>query len=171
MAHCNEDVEEYESVLDTIGIILGNLCTANDAELIGRVDRGRSLFVGDSIPRLSIRQYLARLAKYLRVSMSCYVASVVLLDRVLTCGNTAVVLYTHSVYNLVLTSVLLSVKYLEDRQLSMSYFAKVGCVDPLTLCEYERAFLASINFAVHINSDVYARYRECLDHRSIAPDP
>lgn len=72
-----------------------------------------SVFHGLTRPTISIESYLERIFKYANCSPSCYIVAYVYLDR-FTQRHPALPLNSFNVHRLLITSVMLSAKFMDD---------------------------------------------------------
>lgn len=83
-----------------------------------------TVFHGLRAPPISIEGYLVRIAKYAKCSPACFVTSLVHMLRL--AGRDASYAPTRlNVHRLLLTGVLVSAKFLDDRYFNNAYYAKV----------------------------------------------
>jgi len=77
--------------------------------------------------------------------------ALVYIERLQLCGK--VVLNEKSIHRVVLTSMLLAHKFLEDKRLGNEWFSKVGGVTKKELCELEKSFCQACDWKllVHVN--------------------
>lgn len=73
-----------------------------------------SAFHGSTKPNVSIRSYLERIFKYGNCSPSCFVVAYVYLDRFVQCQPINLPIDSFNVHRLLITSVLVSAKFLDD---------------------------------------------------------
>lgn len=78
-----------------------------------------SVFHGLTRPTISIETYLQRIFKYANCSSSCYIVAYVYLDR-FTQRHPALPLNSFNVHRLLITSVMLSAKFMDDMSVLLS---------------------------------------------------
>lgn len=71
-----------------------------------------TVFHGSRAPSLTIKEYIDRIFKYSQCSPSCFVVAQVYMDRFIQCGN--VTLTSLSVHRLLITSIMLAAKFIDD---------------------------------------------------------
>jgi|UniRef100_A0A2N9H023 hypothetical protein len=123
-----------------------------------------TIFHGLRAPTLGIRQYLDRIFKYSGCSPSCFVVAYIYVDRFLQ--NTEVHLTSLNVHRLLITSVMLAAKFIDDAFFNNAYYAKVGGVSTAELNRLEMKFLFSIDFRLQVNVDMFGKYCSQLDKES-----
>jgi len=119
-----------------------------------------SRFDAVHVPRISLNAYLKRIVKYARCNDDMLVYSLILIDRILLSG--ALKLSRHNVHRLLLSSVLVSVKFNDDFFYPNSYFAKVGGVSTAEINMLEIEFLRLIRFEVYTTDLQFQSYKDEL---------
>ncbi|KAE8009720.1 hypothetical protein FH972_006142 [Carpinus fangiana] len=117
-----------------------------------------TIFHGLRAPTLSIRQYIDRIFKYSGCSPSCFVVAHIYVDRFLQ--STEVHLTSLNVHRLLITSLMLAAKFIDDAFFNNAYYAKVGGVSTAELNRLEMKFLFSIDFRLQVTIETFGRY--CL---------
>ncbi|CBI32332.3 unnamed protein product, partial [Vitis vinifera] len=83
-----------------------------------------TIFHGSRAPTLSVRQYIDRIFKYSGCSPSCFVVAHIYVDRFLQ--HTDAHLTSLNVHRLLITSVMVAAKFIDDAFFNNAYYAKVG---------------------------------------------
>lgn len=84
-----------------------------------------TVFHGLRAPPISIQAYLVRIAKYAKCSPSCFVNALIYMSQ-LAKKDVALQPMPLNVHRLLLTSVMLSAKSLDDRYYNNAFYAKVS---------------------------------------------
>ncbi|KAI3526750.1 hypothetical protein L1887_06012 [Cichorium endivia] len=113
-------------------------------------------FHGSKAPTLSIKEYIDRIFKYSSCSPSCFVVAQVYMDRFVNCGN--VNLTSLSVHRLLITSIMLAAKFIDDAFYNNAYYAKVGGVTTAELNRLEMKFLFGLDFRLHVSLRTFGKY-------------
>ncbi|KAJ0983335.1 hypothetical protein J5N97_011590 [Dioscorea zingiberensis] len=121
--------------------------------------RGLAAFRGARQPSISIARYLERIYRYTCCSPSCFVVGFVYVDRMVhkDPGSLVVPLNVHRI---VLTSVMVASKVLDDLHYNNAFFARVGGVSNAELNRLEMELLSLLDFGVMVSSRVFESY--CL---------
>ncbi|CAI0551337.1 unnamed protein product [Linum tenue] len=116
-----------------------------------------TIFHGSKSPTLTIRQYLERVFKYAKCSTSCFVVAYIYLERYLQRrrGNRLTLLNVH---RLLITSILVAAKFMDDECYSNGYYAKVGGVSTAELNKMELEFLFHLDFRLNVTVECYRSY-------------
>ncbi|XP_077218274.1 cyclin p1;1 [Tasmannia lanceolata] len=118
-----------------------------------------TVFHGLRAPNLSIRQYIDRIFKYSNCSPSCFVLAHIYMDRFFQQPD--VHLTSLNVHRLVITSVVVAAKFIDDAFFNNAYYAKVGGVSTVEMNRLELKFLFSLDFRLQVNVGTFERY--CLE--------
>ncbi|CAK9147063.1 unnamed protein product [Ilex paraguariensis] len=117
-----------------------------------------TVFHGSRAPSLGIRQYINRIFKYSCCSPSCFVVAQIYVDRFIQ--RSSVHLTSLNVHRLLITSVTLAAKFIDDAFFNNAYYAKVGGVSTAELNKLEMKFLFGLDFRLHVSVQMFGKY--CL---------
>ncbi|XP_057963702.1 cyclin-U3-1 isoform X2 [Malania oleifera] len=115
-----------------------------------------TLFQGSRAPTLSIRHYIDRIFKYSGCSPSCFVVAHIYVDRYL--HRTDVHLTSLNVHRLLITSVMIAAKFVDDAFFNNAYYAKVGGLSTVELNRLEMKFLFSLDFRLQVSVETFGKY-------------
>uniref|UniRef100_A0A804MCF9 Cyclin N-terminal domain-containing protein n=1 Tax=Zea mays TaxID=4577 RepID=A0A804MCF9_MAIZE len=135
MAGDEEDhLADAPRVVGVLSALLERVVERNDAvadELAAGTESAAppSAFRATARPDISVRSYMARIARFAGCSPACYVVAYVYLDRLLRRARSAPAVDSYTVHRLLITAVLAAVKFMDDvivfaflLQYSMYYF-------------------------------------------------
>ncbi|CAM8909194.1 hypothetical protein QQ045_011053 [Rhodiola kirilowii] len=117
------------------------------------------VFNGVRAPAISIPKYLERIYKYTNCSPSCFVVGYAYVDRLLHRHPHSLVL-SLNVHRLLVTSVMVASKILDDEHHNNSFYARVGGVSNAELNRLEMELLFMLDFDVTVSYKVFESY--CL---------
>ncbi|WCJ21532.1 Cyclin family protein [Euphorbia peplus] len=80
--------------------------------------------------------------------------------------NTDIPLTSLNVHRLLITSVMVAAKFIDDAFFNNAYYAKVGGISTAELNRLEMKFLFSIDFKLHVNVNTFGRYCSQLEKES-----
>ena len=104
-----------------------------------------------------------RVHKYASCSNECFILALIYVDRLIERNN--FLLTELNVHRVVITAILLAAKFFDDAYYNNAYYAKVGGVLVSELNGLEVDFLFRINFSLHVQPEVFAKYKaELLSH-------
>ncbi|XP_063902001.1 uncharacterized protein LOC135121616 [Zophobas morio] len=109
-------------------------------------------------PSISILDYFTRIASYVHCTRHCFVLALIYIDRFMTHGS--LTLSPCNAHRLLLTSLLVAIKYFDDNSCSNAYMAKVGGIPRKELLNLELCFLFTIKFRLNVEKDLFEDY--CL---------
>lgn len=109
-------------------------------------------------PPLSIKDYLLRISKYFQCSHECFVFSLIYIDRIVKL-HPEFTICDLNIHRLVVTSVMLAVKFFDDVYYSNAYYAKVGGIRTREANALETQFLRLIDWRLHVTTQEYDQYR------------
>ncbi|KAF5481113.1 hypothetical protein F2P56_001793 [Juglans regia] len=124
-----------------------------------RLGKGLNAFHGVRAPSISVPKYLERLYKYTNCSPSCFVVGYVYIDRLVHRHPDSLVI-SLNVHRLLVTSVMVASKMLDDEHYNNAFFARVGGVSNAELNRLELELLSLLDFGVTVSSRVFEIY--CL---------
>ncbi|XP_073023200.1 cyclin-U2-1 [Primulina eburnea] len=114
------------------------------------------------VPDMSIQAYLERIYRYTRAGSSVYVVAYIYIDRLCQ-------LYpefrigSRNVHRLLVTTIMVASKYVEDMNYRNSYFARVGGLSTEEMNTLEFEFLFLMKFKLHVNVSVFESYCSHLE--------
>ena len=146
-----ELLEEISSVLETI--IRQNKNSKNSENKYIEIFSTQD-------PSISIYDYLDRIQKYLNINNSTIILSLIYIDRI--CKEKGIKLRKNNIHRILFTSIVISIKYNEDKFCKNSFYAKVGGISAKELTKMENAFLKLIEFKLFVSDDLYQKYSSYL---------
>jgi len=120
-----------------------------------------TVFHGLRAPTLSVRKYIDRIFKYSGCSPSCFVVAHIYVDRFIQ--HTEIKLTSLNVHRLLITSIMLAAKFIDDAFYNNAYYAKVGGVSTSELNRFEMSFLFGIDFRLQVGVETFGRYCRQLE--------
>ncbi|KAI3731975.1 hypothetical protein L1987_63170 [Smallanthus sonchifolius] len=106
---------------------------------------------------MTIQSYLERIFRYTRAEPSVYVIAYAYINRF--CSALPEFRITgRNVHRLLITTIMVASKYVEDMNYRNSYFAKVGGITTEEMNTLELEFLFLMNFRMHVNVSVFESY-------------
>ncbi|KAG9141872.1 hypothetical protein Leryth_013993 [Lithospermum erythrorhizon] len=120
-----------------------------------------SVFHGLSRPNISIQNYLERIFKYANCSPSCFIVAYVYLDR-FTQRQPALPINSFNVHRLLITSVMIAVKFMDDMYYNNAYYAKVGGISTIEMNFLEVDFLFGLGFHLNVTPTTFYTYYSYL---------
>ncbi|KAL1196817.1 Cyclin-U4-2 [Cardamine amara subsp. amara] len=125
-----------------------------------------SAFSALTKPSISIRSYMERIFKYANCSDSCYIVAYIYLDRFIQ-KQPFLPIDSFNVHRLIITSVLLSAKFMDDLCYNNAYYAKVGGITTEEMNLLELDFLFGIGFQLNVTISTYNDYCSSLQREMV----
>ncbi|KAL2558468.1 Cyclin-U4-1 [Forsythia ovata] len=162
-----ENSQEIPKVIKFLSSLLQRVAEMND--VLRRLDSQKiSIFHGLTRPTISVNNYLERIFKYANCSPSCYIMSYIYLDRFAQ-KQPLLPVNSFNVHRLLITSVLVSAKFMDDIFYNNAYYAKVGGISTGEMNLLEVDFLFGLGFQLNVTPQTFHTYccyiqREMLQH-------
>ncbi|KAL3615265.1 Cyclin-U1-1 [Castilleja foliolosa] len=157
-------------VLTILSHVLEKLVTRNDDLLRhggGSAGKTLSAFDGVRAPAISLEKYVERIYKYTGCSPSCFVVGFVYIDR-LVHKYPGSLLVSLNVHRLLVTSVMVASKILDDVHYNNAFYARVGGVSNVELNKLELELLFLLDFGVCVSSRVFETYCQHLEKEMLS---
>ncbi|KAL0007522.1 cyclin-U4-1 [Quercus lobata] len=129
-----------------------------------------SVFHGLSRPTISIQSYLERIFKYANCSPSCYIVAYVYLDRFAQ-SQPALPVNSFNVHRLLITSVMVAAKFMDDIYYNNAYYAKVGGISTIEMNFLEVDFLFGLGFRLNVTPNTFHIYCSYLQREMMMQQP
>ena len=117
-------------------------------------------FSANSVPNISIKDYLIRIQNYSQMEKSTLILSLILIDKMCKKSNIALTIY--NIHRILFSSVLISIKYNEDSYFDNTFYAQIAGIKPIELKLLEYKFLEFNDFNVYTNDYDYEQYEKYL---------
>lgn len=125
-----------------------------------------SAFHGLTRPTISLQSYLERIFKYANCSPSCYIVAYVYLDRFTQC-QPDLPINSFNVHRLLITSVMVSAKFMDDMYYNNAHYAKVGGISTAEMNFLEVDFLFGLGFHLNVTPATFQIYCSYLQQEMI----
>ncbi|XP_048538308.1 cyclin-P4-1-like [Triticum urartu] len=119
-------------------------------------------------PEIGVRRYAERIYRYAGCSPACFVVAYAYLDRLAAPpqdddAGEAVAVDSYSVHRLLITSVMVAAKFMDDIHYNNAYFARVGGVELREMNGLELEFLFALRFRLNVTPDDFTSYCAALE--------
>ena len=145
--------------IEIISDLLNNICEGNKNKLI-QINNKIKPFMTKTIPVMTIKDYLLRLSQYTKINESTLIIILIYIDRICKINNFQ--LNFKNIYKLIISSMIIAIKYNEDTFYSTQVYAKLGGVSPQELNFLEMQFLILIKFSLFVEKALYDKYYDNL---------
>ena len=140
-------------------IIEDNKKLSNYKEIIK--SQKNMVFSSNSIPSISLNDYLIRIQTYSQIEKSTLIISLILIDHI--CKKAQLILTYHNIHRILFGAILISIKYNEDTYYDNKYYSDIAGVKLKELKLIEYTFLELNNFNVFVSGEEYEQYRQYLE--------
>jgi len=108
-------------------------------------------------PTILIQSYFERIVKYASCSSKSYMIAYIYLNRILK-KHPTFIFSDYNAHRLLITSVLMAVKYHEDFYFTNTYYARIGGVGVKELNLLEVEFLLLLDFDLRVEAEEFQAY-------------
>ena len=154
------NIELIKSISITLNTILeenSKLSNINDIIL----KQNKMCFSSNSIPKISIYDYLTRIQTYTKIEKNTLILSLIYIDRI--CQKSKLVLTYYNIHRILFSAILISIKYNEDNYYNNKYYAEIAGIkiNELNLIEYN--FIKLCDFHIFVSDDIFKKYNSYLN--------
>lgn len=157
---------ENPRVLSLLSTLLERYVQANERLLeTNHMKDVITIFHGSRAPSISIKQYIDRIFKYACCSPSCFIVAHVYVERFMEHND--VRLTSLSIHRLLITSIMVAAKFIDDAFFNNEYYARVGGVSTPELNKLEMKFLFGLDFRLHVSMETFQKYCSIMENEGI----
>ena len=158
-----QDLNLILSISNTLTTILDeNKKLKNYKEIIKK--QSKMIFSANSIPGISIKDYLIRIQTYSCIEKSTLIISLILIDQI--CKKTNLILTYYNIHRILFGAILISIKYNEDSYYENKFYAEIAGVKLKELKIIEYSILEMSDFNVFVDYKKYKQYQQYLEEFS-----
>ena len=162
-----EEDDDSKTNLDLIKSISNALTTIleenkkleNFKEIVKK--QSKMVFSANTVPNISIKDYLIRIQTYSCIEKSTLILSLILIDH--TCKKSDLVLTYYNIHRVLFGSVLIAIKSNEDSYYDNKFYSEIAGVKLKELKLIEYTFLELSDFNVCVNEKEYNQYQQYLE--------
>ncbi|KAJ8748721.1 hypothetical protein K2173_011270 [Erythroxylum novogranatense] len=160
-----ENPTDMPKVIAFLSSLLQKVAETNDVN--GRFQTQKiSVFHGLTLPTISIQSYLDRIFKYANCSPSCFIVAYVYLDRFAQ-RQPSLPINSFNVHRLLITSVMVAAKFMDDMYYNNAYYAKVGGISTIEMNYLEVDFLFGLGFHLNVTPNIFHTYCSHLQRQIV----
>ena len=165
----NNSIKKKEKNINLINInkSISNLLTNIQKENCKKISyqkilksQQKSIFTSKSIPLISIKDFIERIKKYMKIEDNTLILGLIYMDRF--CAKNFITLTEYNTHRLYFISVLTALKYQEDIYYKNTFYAKICGVKVEDLNNMEYEFVVNMNFDFYVSRVLYKKYRDSL---------
>ena len=117
-------------------------------------------FISRKIPKISIKDFIDRLLKYSKTFHEIAVIIFIYIDKI--CNKHKINLNYYNIHKLIFAAFIVAIKFHEDENYSMSYYAKLGGISTKEAIKLEYEFTSLIDFKLIVAQKEYDKYYNYL---------
>ena len=161
----NEDksrtnIELIKAIAKTLTMIIDeNEKLPNLKEIIKK--QSKLIFSANSIPKISLYDYLIRIQTYTHLERSTLISSLIYIDRLCELGKLTLTYF--NIHRILVGSILIAIKYNEDSVYNNKYYSEIAGVDIKELNSIEYKFIELCNFKMFISEKIFEHYSNYLE--------
>lgn len=121
-------------------------------------------FESIEIPNISIIDYITHLHLATECSDNCFIIAFIYIDRLLE-RNPSFALSAKKMHRLVLSAIVLGIKYLDDAYASNKVYAEIGGVSVIELNFLEQLLISLLEFDLYVDAKIYYTYCQEITFR------
>ena len=165
---CNQLRKINLTLNSQISILLLNLISENELknnykELLKK--QKKCCFNLKQNANISIGDFIYRILYYSKIEDSTLISALIYLDRY--CKKQKIILTKYNIHRLFFISVIIAIKFLEDKYFTNVFYSKICGVKISKLNKMEYEFVCGINFDLYIEKSFYYKYENLLLNSSI----
>ena len=126
------------------------------------------IFSANSVPNISIKDYLIRIQTYSGIEKSTLILSLIQIDHI--CKKADLILTYFNIHRILFGAVLISIKFNEDSYYDNKFYSEIAGVKLKELKMIEYTFLELNDFNVFVNGKEYEQYRQYLEEFNKIPE-
>ncbi|GAB4861994.1 Cyclin-U4-1 [Ancistrocladus abbreviatus] len=164
-----ENPELMPKLINFLSSLLQRVAEANDLHRLSQQQKV-SVFHGLTRPTISIHGYLERIFKYANCSPSCFIVAYVYLDRFVQ-RQPLLPINSFNVHRLLITSVMVAAKFMDDMYYNNAYYAKIGGISTAEMNFLEVDFLFGLGFHLNVTPNTFQAYCSYLQREMLLLHP
>lgn len=139
--------------------LFSNICDDNTKNYKNEYNKLEKPFLIRN-PSISIKDYLDRLYKYTKMNSSTIILILIYIDRL--CNINKLKLTYYNIHKLILSSMVVAIKYNEDEYYPMKIYAKLGGISKAEMCFLEYYFVSLIKFNLYVTKQLFDKYNDYI---------
>jgi len=147
-------------LLEALSYVFIQLCKRNDP-VSHRSERSLCGFNSIVTFPMNINTYLLRIANYTNCSNESLIFSLIYIDKLIA-KNPRFMVTSQNVHHLVLTSIVIALKFYDDHFYRNSFYAQVGGISCRSLMRLEMLFMHELEFELFVEKSLYSKYCNSL---------
>lgn len=151
-----DNIEDLK-LINSISTLLVEMIRENDkSNKFNEKNLKCSIFSSSRIPNVSIEDFIIRFSRYAKFERATLFSIVIYIDRL--CHEDNFILSFNNIHRVLISLIVLAVKFNEDNQFKQPYYAKIGGVSTLELNLLEYSMYIELKFNMFIKQNEYDKY-------------
>ena len=146
-----------KKIIKKISDLFSDICATNTKEFSKENNSITKPFITIN-PSITIRDYLERLYKYSKMSISTVILILIYIDRISNINKFKLTYYI--IHKLILSSMVVAIKYNEDDYFSMKHYAKLGGISKAEMINLEFYFVTLLNYNLFVKIELFNKYND-----------
>ena len=144
--------------ISLLNLITSNKLKKNYKEILKK--QKSMLFSLKQLPKISVGDFIYRIVYYAKIEDATLISGLIYLDRF--CKKKKIILTEYNIHRLLFISILVAIKFLEDKYFTNVFYSKICGVKIGILNKMEYEFVCGINFDLYIDKSLYYKYENLL---------
>ena len=146
-----------KKIIKKISDLFSDICATNTKEFSKENNAITKPFITIN-PSITIKDYLERLYKYSKINISTVILLLIYIDRISNINKFKLTYYI--IHKLILSSMVVAIKYNEDDYFSIKYYAKLGGISNAEMINLEFYFVTLLNFNLFVKIELFNKYND-----------
>ena len=155
----NPSENQENKIIEKISDLFSDICDDNEKEYSNKNNKLIEPFLSRN-PSISIKDYLDRLYKYSKISDSTVILILIYIDRI--CNINKFKLTYYNIHKLIISSMIIAVKFNEDEYYPLKFYAKLGGISKTEMAFLEYYFASLINFNLFVKKELFDKYNDYI---------
>ena len=156
------DITDLENnIIDSIVFNLKDIIKDNKGR--GKYPK-QDIFYLSFIPPISLYDYIKEIMEQTKMNISTLIISIIYIDRF--CHKNKYILTLNNIYRILLSTILLSIKFNQDNIISNKTYSKIAHVSIEDLNTLEFQMYLKLHFSLKINEELYHNYYDYFSNFS-----
>lgn len=157
-----KEVNMDKKIIERISRLLSEMCEESKKKKKNKNVKNEYIkpFLSKIIPTISIQDYIGRFRKYTKISPSTFVIMLIYIGRFSNICKINLSFY--NIHKLILSAIIVAIKYNEDENLSFEVYSKIGGVNNAELVNLEYKFISYINYNLFITDEIFDKFNNYI---------
>ena len=118
----------------------------------------QDIFYLSFIPPISLNEYIKQIMEQTKMDISTLIISIIYIDRF--CHKNKYILTMNNIYRILLYTILLSIKFNQDKTICNKRYSKIACVSIEDLNTLEFTMYLKLHFSLKVKDELYLNYHD-----------